>query len=186
MLRQLLILRAGIILPLIFGSSSFGQTNPSESQVEPDAGYTLGDSPPQAGPLSQGPVRKVTPSTDARRKKLIEVLLRNIGKLKPTDARKKSLDDFFVVGTADLNARTRDADVRFEVRQGPRALSEYLVDYVLTAPENTFRKWHVFSRHNDGYVAEQALDFIRIQFDASLAYQADLRRMYAARAMCRT
>ena len=111
--------------------------------------------------------------------------MRNVGKLKPTDARKKSLDDFFVVGTADLNAQ-RDADIRFEVRQGQRVLSEYLVDYVLTAPENTFRKWHVFSRHNNGYVAVQALEFTRIQFDASLAYQADLRRMYAARAMCRT
>jgi hypothetical protein len=185
MLRQLLVLWAGIILLLIGGSSSFGQTNPSESQVVPDAGYTPGDSLPQTGPLSQVPARQVTPSTDPRRKKLVEVLLRNIGKLKPTDARKKGLDDFFVVGTADLNAQ-RDADIRFEVRQGQRILSEYLVDYVLTAPENTFRKWHVFSRHNNGYVAEQALEFTRIQFDASLAYQADLRRMYAARAMCRT
>jgi hypothetical protein len=41
MLRQLLVLWAGIILLLIGGSSSFGQTNPSESQVVPDAGYTL-------------------------------------------------------------------------------------------------------------------------------------------------
>lgn len=186
MLRQSLVLRAGIILPLICGSSSFGQTNPSESQVVPDAGYTLGGSLPQVGPFSQGAARQVTPSNDPRRNKLIEVLLRNVDKLQPTDAKKKSLDDFFVVGTADLNAKTRDADIRFEVRQGQRALSEYLVDYVLTTPENTLRKWHVFSRHNDRYVAKQALEFTRIQFDASLAYQAQLRRMYAARAMCRT
>ena len=51
MLRQLLVLWAGIILSLIGGSSSFGQTDPSESQVVPDAGDTLGGSLPQAGPL---------------------------------------------------------------------------------------------------------------------------------------
>ena len=128
----------------------------------------------------------MTPSTDPKRTKLIDTLLRQIGKLKPTDAPKKSLEDYFVIGTADLNVRTRAADVRFEARQGQQSVAEYLVDYVLTAPEDTLRKWHVFSRHKEGSQAGNALAQLRTQYDQSLAYQAELRKIYAAATMRRT
>ena len=98
----------------------------------------------------------MTPSTDPKRTKLIDTLLRQIGKLKPTDAPKKSLEDYFVLGTADLNVRTRDADVRLAARQGQQS------------------------------VAEEALAQLRRQYDQSLAHQAQLRRIYAAATMRRT
>jgi len=60
------------------------------------------------------------------------------------------------------------------------------VDYVLSAPENTLRKWHVFSRHKEGSQAKEALAQLRRQYDQSLAYQAQLRRIYAAATMRRT
>ena len=140
----------------------------------------------QTSASGEQPPRQVTPSTDPRRKKFIDTLFRQIGQFKPTDAPKKALDDYFVLGTAEVNVRTLDAGVCFEARQGQRSVAEYLVDYVLAASEDTFRKWHVFSRHKDGYVAEQALNSVRMQYDQSLAYQAQLREIYAAKTMRRT
>lgn len=184
--RSLAALLAGITIPLIDGSLCFAQTVPKESPAGSGESYTPGG---KLGPTSasgEPSTRQVTPGTDPKRKKSVEALLRQIGRLKPTDAPKKTLDDYFVVGTADLNVQTQNADVRFEARQGQHSVAEYLVDYVLTAPENTLRKWHVFSRHKEGSEAEKALTQLRMQYDQSLAYQAQLRQIYAAATMRRT
>lgn len=186
MARRSLALLAGIAISLLGGSLSFGQTVPKESPAGSGDSYTPGDSLGQTSPSGEQPARQVTPSTDPRRKKFIDTLFRQIGQFKPTDAPKKSLDDYFVIGTADLNVQTRDADVRFEARQGQKSVAEYLADYVLTAPENAFRKWHVFSRHKEGSQAEEALAQLRVRYDQSLAYQAQLRQIYAAATMRRT
>ena len=186
MTRRSLALLAGIALPLLVGSLCSGQTLSGELPIGSGGSYIPGGETGQTSGSGEQPTRQVTPSTDPRRKKFIDALFRQIGQLKPTDAPKRSLDDFFVLGTADVNVRTLDAGVCFEARQGQRSVAEYLVDYVLAASEDTFRKWHVFSRHKDGYVAEQALDSVRMQYDQSLAYQAQLREIYAAKTMRRT
>jgi hypothetical protein len=186
MTRRSLALLAGIPITLLGGSFCYGQSIPREPAAESPPSYTAGGDSGQASTSGEHSARQVTPSTDPKRTKLIDTLLRQIGKLKPADAPKKSLEDYFVLGTADLNVRTKAADVRFEARQGQQSVAEYLVDYVLTAPENTLRKWHVFSRHKEGSQAEEALAQLRRQYDQSLAYQAQLRKIYAASTMRRT
>lgn len=186
MTRRALALLAGFAISLIGGEFCSGQTVPAELPAGSGGDYTPGGDSGQVNASGEQATRQVTPSTDPRRKKFIETLFRQIGQLKPTDSPKKSLDDYFVLGTADVNVRTLDAGVCFEARQGQRSVAEYLVDYLLAAPEDTFRKWHVFSRHKDGSVAEQALNSVRMQYDQSLAYQAQLREIYAAKTMRRT
>ncbi len=177
---------AGIAISLIGGAFCSGQTVPGELPVGSGGGYIPGGDSGQMNASGDQPTRQVAPSTDPRRQKFIDTMFRQIGQLKPTDWPKKSLDDYFVLGTADVNVRTLDAGVCFEARQGQRSVAEYLVDYLLAAPEETFRKWHVFSRHKDGAVAEQALAQLRLQYDQSLSYQAQLREIYAAKTMRRT
>jgi hypothetical protein len=170
----------GIAIPLIGGSLCLG--------AEPTAGepdnYPPGGSSSKTSRTPESG-RQITPSTDPRRKKLVGELFKKIGQLKPTDAPKKSLDDFFLIGTADLYVATMHADIRFEARQGQQSSAEYIVDYVLTAPDSMLRKWHIFSRHHADETAQQALAEIRMQFDQSMAYQDQLRQIYKARTMRR-
>jgi hypothetical protein len=186
MTRRSLALLVGLVISLVGGKFCSGQTVPAELPVGSGGSYIPGGELGQTSASGEQSTRQVTPSTDPRRQKFIDALFRQIGQFKPTDAPKKSLDDYFVLGTAEVNVRTLDAGVCFEARQGQRSVAEYLVDYVLAASEDTFRKWHVFSRHKDGYVAEQALNSVRMQYDQSLAYQAQLRQIYAAKTMRRT
>ena len=105
---------------------------------------------------------------------------RKLGSLKPSPNPKKDLDDYFLVGTAELALATGHANVRFEVKQGQQAAAEFLVDFVLGAPEKTIRKWHVFSRVKDAQQAETAVAQIRMQYDQAVAYQNQLKQIYAA------
>lgn len=186
MTRRSLAWLAGIAISLFGGSFCSGQTAPGVSATEPPGSATPGGGAGQTSASGQQASQQAAPSADPKRTKLIDTLSRQIGKLKPADAPKKSLDDYFVIGTADLNVRTRDANVRFEARQGQQSVAEYLVDYLLTAPEDALRKWHVFSRYKEGSQAEAALSELRTRYDQSLAYQAQLRQIYAATSMRRT
>jgi hypothetical protein len=175
----------GISIPLLSGSFGWGQSPRADLPPGQPDNYVPGGPSPKTGPNANPPGRQVAPSSDPRRKKLISDLFRKIGQLKPTDAAKRSLDDFFLIGTAELNIETRHADVRFETRQGQQAVAEYVGDYVLAPTDNTLRKWHVFSRHHAEEIAQQALADIRRQFDLSMAYQDQLRQIYQARTMRR-
>ena len=121
-----------------------------------------------------------------KRKKLIHSLMRQLGRLKPLRTPKKDLDDFFLLGTAELDLATRNANVCFQVKQGQREVAELLVDYVLDAPENTIRKWHVFYRLKDSQQAEQALQLTQTQYDQMQAYQTQIRKIYGAKTTRRT
>jgi hypothetical protein len=119
-------------------------------------------------------------NSDPKRKKLVETVFRKIGALNPSPNPKKDLDDCFLVGTAELTLSTGHADVRFEVKKGQQATAEFLVEYVLGAPEKTIRKWHVFSRVKDAQDAETAVTQIRTQYDQAVAYQDQLKQIYSA------
>jgi hypothetical protein len=119
-------------------------------------------------------------NTDPKRKKLVDTIFRKLGSLKPSPNPKKDLDDCFLVGTAELSLATGHANVRFEVKKGQQAAAEFLVDFVLGAPEKTVRKWHVFSRVKDAQQAETAVAQIRTQYDQTVAYQEELKKIYAA------
>jgi hypothetical protein len=132
---------------------------------------------PAVKPASPAPA---VDTSDPKRKKLVDTVFRKIGSLKPSPNPKKDLDDYFLVGTAELTLATGHADVRFEVKQGQQATAEFLVDYVLGAPEKTIRKWHVFSRVKDAQQGETAVAQIRMQYDQAVAYQEQLKQIYSA------
>ena len=175
----------GISIPLLSGSFGWGQFPRAGSPPKQADDYTPGGPSRKTGPTPDQPGRQVVPSSDPKRKKLVSDLFRKIGQLKPTDAPKRSLDDFFLIGTAELNVATGHADVRFETRQNQQPVAEYVADYILTPQDSTLRKWHVFSRHHDEEIAQQALAEIRRQFDMSMAYQDQLRQIYQATSMRR-
>ena len=45
---------------------------------------------------------------------------------------------------------TRHADIRFEIVKGVKETANFLLDFILGAPPNTQRQWHVFFRCRDG------------------------------------
>ena len=68
---------------------------------------------------------------------------------------RKSLEDFFVVGTAELFKETQHADVRFQILNGTKATASFLLDFILSGDSQTQRQWHVFFRAKDRRGREQ-------------------------------
>ena len=124
-------------------------------------------------------------AAQAKRAKTVEQFFRRLGRMAPVGTKKKSLDDFYLIGTAELESDTAHADVCFQVKQGQAAVAEYLVGYIENAPENTFRKWHVFFRYADGQQADTALAEARARYDAMVAYRDQLRGIYNAQTIRR-
>ncbi len=151
----------------------------------------LAADPPSFAPVDP-PADDAKPDDDAkpavpdpRRAKMVRDFSRRLGRLKPADTTRKSMDHFFVIGTAVLTPATGHADVCFQVQEGQLETAEFVVDYVLNANEQSVRKWHVFTRFADEQQAEQALLMLRSQYDQMVSYQAQLRQIYGARTMRR-
>jgi hypothetical protein len=79
---------------------------------------------------------------------------------------KKAADDVFVVGTGELRLANRHADVRFQTMRGTSDVASFLIAYILGAPEQTQRQWHVFIRVKNEPEADQFLAELRRQYDA--------------------
>jgi len=133
-------------------------------------------------PGGNSAVTLATAVDPAKRKKMADKLERKLGRLKPQGTSKKGTDDYYLLGTADVNLRNRHADVRFGVKQGQRAVAEFLADYILSQPQGTLRQWHVFYRLKDSTQAQQALLLTRGQYDRMTAYRQQIRKIYKAKA----
>ncbi len=99
---------------------------------------------------------------------------------------KKSPDDYFVVGTADLNKVTENANIRFEVLQGIKATADFLIDFIFNSAKNHKGEWHVFFR---GHTETQATDYrqqMRDWYDNMEAERAQLAAIYNAKTTVRT
>jgi len=129
---------------------------------------------------------EMTAAEKAKRANRIKNLSRQLGTMKPYNATKKSLDDYFVIGTAKVDPTMGHADVCFQVKRGQEQVAEYLVDYMAEASWQSLRKWHVFFRLKDAQQADQALLMIRTQYDQMAAYQEQIRQIYNARTCTRT
>jgi len=127
-----------------------------------------------------------TTKADRKRDKMISTLYRQLGRLKPHNSGRKDPDDYYLLGTAEVNLATRNADIRFDVKQGQRDVAEYLADYVLSQPQTSVRRWHVFYRLKEAQQAQQALQFTRDQYDRMKSYQAQMQKIYKARCTRRT
>ncbi len=118
---------------------------------------------------------------DPRRQAMIKKMERQLGRLPVEDATRRSMEDFYLIGTADLNQLTQHADVCFRVLQGQQKVAPFLVEYILDAPEGTLRRWHVFVRFKDSGLAEEALQMARTQYDEAQSYREEIARTYQAR-----
>ena len=157
--------------------------------VAPFCDTTVAADPPSFGsivPADDVPPDGAKPDTpDPKRAKMVRDFSRRLGRLKPTDTTRKSMDHFFVIGTAVVTPATGHADVCFQVKEGQVEVAEFVVDYVLESTEESIRKWHVFSRFKDEQQAQQALMMLRNQYDQMVSYQTQLRQIYGARTMRR-
>jgi hypothetical protein len=94
---------------------------------------------------------------------------------------KKSPDDYFVVGTADMNSATMNADIRFEILNGVKAAADFLIDFIFNRPKSHKGEWHVFFR---GHTEAQAVEYrqqMRDWYDSLEAERARLAAIYHAK-----
>ena len=124
------------------------------------------------------PAKQASP---AEREKLMRALSRKLGQLPASKGKKKSKEDYFVVGTADIDTAASHADVRFRAMQKQLETARFLADYTLDAPVQTLRQWHVFSRFPSQAEADQFLQDMRAQYDAQVAYREQIAQIYRAR-----
>jgi hypothetical protein len=94
---------------------------------------------------------------------------------------KKSPGDAFAVGTAELHLNNGQADIRFQVIQGTKRLADFLIAYILAAPDNTQRQWHVFSRAKTTEEADQYVAQLRSWYDALESQRQSIAAIYHAR-----
>jgi len=94
---------------------------------------------------------------------------------------RKSPDDVFVVGTAELRLSNRHADVRFQTMRRTSDVAGFLVAYILGAPEKTERQWHVFIRLKSDAEGETFLAELQRQYDAAESYRSTIASIYHAK-----
>ena len=122
--------------------------------------------------------------TEAAAKKLLtraKVIEKQV-EMFPLDKKgKKSPDDAFAVGTAELNLKTKHADIRFQVIEGTKKVSNFLIAYILAAPDNTQRQWHVFFRTKTAEDADQHVMQLRNWYDTLESQRKEVASIYHAR-----
>ena len=94
---------------------------------------------------------------------------------------KKSPDDYFVVGTANLDTMTQNADIRFEVITGVKKAADFLIDFIFNQPKFHKGEWHVFFRAHTEAKAIAYRQEMRDQYDAMEAERAELAAIYNAK-----
>jgi hypothetical protein len=94
---------------------------------------------------------------------------------------KKSSDDAFVVGTAELNLATRNADIRFQVLKGTKTAASFLIDFILSSRSEVQRQWHVFYRAKTEDDATQYVQQLRNWYDTMESQRASIAQIYNAK-----
>ena len=98
---------------------------------------------------------------------------------------KKTPDDYFVIGTGDLNEATSHADIRFEILKGVKNSADFLIDFMFNRPKDHLGEWHVFFR---AHTEAQATDFrqqLRQWYDTLAAQREQLAAIYHAKSTAR-
>ena len=125
--------------------------------------------------------RQVPKSEALNREKTVKTIEKQLGKMTAATSKKKSVDDCWVVGTAEVQLTTQNADIRFEVRKGQRETAEFLADFILGQTPETPRQWHVFARFKSADEAELFVAARRQEFDQAEAYRQQMADIYHAR-----
>jgi hypothetical protein len=86
-----------------------------------------------------------------------------------------------VVGTADMNPRTQNADIRFEVLNGVKSAADFLIDFIFARPKDHKGEWHVFYRARTEAQATTYRQQMRDWYDSLEAERAQLAAIYNAK-----
>jgi hypothetical protein len=100
---------------------------------------------------------------------------------KPAKPGKKSLDDYFVVGTGELFPATQNADIRFHVVGGTSATASMLLEFILAGSDKTKRMWHVFFRAHTEDEANTYIAQLRNWYDTMEQQRAQMAAIYNAK-----
>jgi len=98
---------------------------------------------------------------------------------------RKSPDDCFVVGTADLNLATLHADIRYEILSGVKSAADFIIDFTLNLPKNHKGEWHVFFRSRTEAKAIEYRQAMRDLYDSLEAQRAQIAAIYKAKTTAR-
>ncbi|MGA2620588.1 MAG: hypothetical protein ABSF26_23445 [Thermoguttaceae bacterium] len=94
---------------------------------------------------------------------------------------RKTLDDFFVVGTAEVFPIAERADVRFQVVGGTQPTASFLLDFILRGTGQTTREWHVFFRAKTQDEADKYIAQLRNWYDTLETQRAQIAQIYHAK-----
>lgn len=98
---------------------------------------------------------------------------------------KKSPDDYFVIGTADLNSMTLHADVRFEILNGVDKAADFLIDFIFNKPKSHKGEWHVFFRARTQAQATDYRQKLRDWYDSLESQREEIATIYNAKTTAR-
>ena len=104
---------------------------------------------------------------------------------KKNTAGKKSPDDYFVIGTADLNSITAHAHVRFEILVGIKAAADFLINFIFNRPKSHKGEWHVFYRAGTEAQATDYRQQMRDMYDPMEAQRSQMAAIYHAKTTAR-
>jgi hypothetical protein len=92
---------------------------------------------------------------------------------------KRSPDDAFVVGTAEIKGD--HADVRFQVVQGVKDTAHFILDFIFGGGEEAKRQWHVFCRAPNESDANKFVEQLRSDYDRLEAQRQAVAAAYSVR-----
>ena len=98
---------------------------------------------------------------------------------------KNSPDDYFVVGTADMNPTTSHADIRFEIRGGVKNTTDFLIDFIFNRPKDHKGEWHVFYRARTETQAIEYRQQMRDEYDSLETKRSQIAEIYKAKTTAR-
>jgi hypothetical protein len=124
----------------------------------------------------------------AKAKPAAEVMIKNakaksvegqLQTLKLTKFGKRSPDDSFVVGTAEIVGD--HADVRFQVLVGIKETANFILDFIFSGGEDAKREWHVFCRAGSEKEADKFVQQLRSDYDRLEAQRKAVADAYRVR-----
>jgi hypothetical protein len=132
-----------------------------------------------------GRAKNMKVAENLRTKAKSESVESRLAAFKSSTSGKLSPDDYFVVGTADLDPRTSHADIRFEILAGIKETADFLIDFIFNSPKNHKGEWHVFFR---GRTEAQAIVYreqLRGWYDNMESQRAQIAAIYNAKTTAR-
>ena len=140
-----------------------------EKQQQPAGNSLANDTEP--GPVFDDPDHN----------KMYKAVFKRLDKMKKEGSKKVAQSDWFIIGTATIDPRTRHADVCFQAFESREETAKRVVEFATNTEYGMERQWHVFHRAVNEKKANFLLGSVRDSYDRMLAYREMLKRKYRAK-----